>query len=248
MQVQDLIALLSETAAKNEYRFENLRARIPLGVFENGEIATAHREEKPDRYHFALCSGEERREFVLSLVLSLACLYDEREASFLILSPHTDYAALLRLDGADISVPYIRNANDLKEALKTVSELISMRALRIGYPRLFIVCDGLDEIEDAAYDDVTDPYKLCLDTVGNSVSEVIAAVDLTKSKFSGFPGALAGIGNCIVTTKGGGKADVTQVGTDSSLGVPREISYPVTDGIERTVNGLNELFRQVANE
>ena len=118
MQVQDLIALLSETAAKNEYRFENLRARIPLGVFENGEIATAHREEKPDRYHFALCSGEERREFVLSLVLSLACLYDEREASFLILSPHTDYAALLRLDGADISVPYIRNANDLKEALK----------------------------------------------------------------------------------------------------------------------------------
>ena len=243
MQLKDFIALLSETAVKNEYRFENLRERIPLGVYTAGEIATAHREEKPERYHFLIATGDDRRAFVFQLLLSLACFYDENEASFLILSPHSEYAPLLELSSADFSVPYIRTKEDFDLALSTISSLSVMRKLKSGYPRLIVVCDGLEEVQGLKFDDVTDPYLQVLDAVGAIRAEVIAAVDLTASKFCSFPGAVAGIGNCVVSTKADGKADVTQVGADSSLGVPRQMEYPFLHDFALAVRELNETIK-----
>ncbi len=244
MQIEDFITLLSETAVKNEYRFESLRERIPLGVYTGGEIATAHREEKPDRYHFILATGEDRRAFVFSLILCLSCLYDENEVSFLILSPHDEYSALLSLSGVDISIPYMRTKEDFDLAMQTVEALSRMRTLSSSYPRLIVVCDGLEEIEGLPFDDVTEPYTRCLEKVGAIRSEVIAAADITKSNFCSFPGAVVGIGNCLVSTKGLGKGDITQVGLDSSLGVPRQAEYPVLTDLAIAVQKINERMQR----
>ena len=244
MQVEDFITLLSETAVKNEYRFESLRERIPLGVYSGAEIATAHREEKPDRYHFTLVTGEDRRAFVFALILCLSCLYDENEASFLILSPHEEYSALLSLSGVDVSIPYMRTKDDFDLALNTLKELSLMRTLSASYPRLIVVCDGLEEIEGVTCDDVTDPYLACLEKVGAVRAEVIAAMDITKSHFASFPGAVIGIGNCLFSTKEKGKGDVTHVKSDSSLGVPRQVEYPSLEDFRLAAKAINEKMQR----
>lgn len=241
MKAEELLAVLSDTAKKNEFRFENIRERLPLGVYSDGSIATAHREEKPDRYHFCLVSGEYRTDFILRLVLTLVCIYDKSEAEFLILSPKREYADLLKLVDKDVVIPYLRSKEDFSDALNTVKELAFMRSVCTGYPKLFVIADGLEEVDGLSFDDVTDPYLACLDAVGKSGSEVIAGVSMTDSLFSGFPGAIIGIGNCLVSTKAGGKADVTQVGADSSLGVPREAEYPTDPTVFETVEEFNRM-------
>lgn len=244
MKAEELLAVLSDTAKKNEFRFESIRERLPLGVYADGSIATAHREEKPDRYHFCLVSGENRTDFILRLVLTLVCIYDRSEAEFLILSPKREYAELLRLVDKDVVIPYLRSEEDFFNALNTIKELIFMRSIRSGYPKLFVVADGLEEVEGLAFDDVTEPYLTCLQAVGQSCSEVIAGLNMTDSVYSGFPGAIVGIGNCLVSTKSGGKADITHVGADSSLGVPREADYPTDPTVVETVEEFNRMTEQ----
>lgn len=244
MRLEDFITLLSETAVKNSYRFESLRERIPLGVYTGAEIATAHREEKPERYHFLLATGEDRRAFVFAQILCLSCLYDENEVSFLILSPHSEYTALLSLAGVDISVPYMKTKDDFLLALETIGELSRMRANGRAYPKLIVVCDGLEEIDGLYLDDITEPYSACLEKLGAIRSELFAVVDLTKSKFCSFPGAVVGIGNCLISTKADGKADLTHVGMDSSLGAPRQMEYPFVDDFVANVKRINEQMKR----
>lgn len=241
MRIEEWMGLLSEAARKNEYRFESLRTCIPLGVYPDGNIATAHREEKPDRYHYLLVSGAGKREFILRLVATLSRIYDKNEAQFLVLSPYTDYADFLSLAGADFTVPYITGADDFEDAIKTVTELVSVHALRVGAPRLIVVAEGLETVEGIKHEDVTDPYARILAAVGTSGAEVIAGVNLTESAFAGYPGAVVGIGNCLVSVKSTGKADVTHVGADSSLGVPREILYPYEPEFKEVVSFLNSM-------
>lgn len=71
--------------------------------------------------------------------------------------------------------------------------------------------------------------------------EIVTGVDLLKSIFSGYPGAFVGIGNCLVTPKGEGKADVTYVNTDSSLTLPAEISFPDSPSLAETIDFFNSL-------
>lgn len=47
MKAEEFIASLSEISRKNVYRFEQLRACIPLGQDEAGNVLVAHREETP---------------------------------------------------------------------------------------------------------------------------------------------------------------------------------------------------------
>ena len=62
-----------------------------------------------------------------------------------------------------------------------------------------------------------------------------------RSIFSGYPGAFVGVGNCLVTTQGNGKADITYVGEDSSLSMPTPILFPDEPNITETVILLNSL-------
>lgn len=88
------------------------------------------------------------------------------EASFLVLSPHEEYGELLRLKAADVTVPFIRSSADYLAALDAVRELVRMRSLNVGFPRLFVVLDGLEDLPDAKRDGMLEPYRLCFDAVG----------------------------------------------------------------------------------
>ncbi len=233
MKAEEFLSSLSEISEKNVYRFEQIRACIPLGRDDAGNIAVAH--------HHVCVTGAGRSEFIRRLVVTLSCLYDRSEAMFLILSPYAEYSELLRLRAADVTVPFINNYADYLSALDTVRELVRMRSLNVGYPRLFVVTDGLEELPDVKRDGMLDPYRLCFEAVGAGRVEIITGADLLKSIFSGYPGAFVGIGNCLVTPKGEGKADVTYVNADSSLTLPKEIRYPDTPSLTQSIDFFNSL-------
>ena len=72
---------------------------------------------------------------------------------------------------------------------------------------------------------------------------MIAGVDLTKSIFSGYPGAFVGIGNCLVATREMGKADVTYVNDDATLTMPLPITYPSAPAITETILFFNAVAK-----
>ena len=225
MKAEEFIASLSEISRKNSYRFDRIRACIPLGKDEPGNVIVAHREENPGRYHHVCVTGGGRGNFIRRLVLVLSCLYDRSEAMFLVLSPRAEYAELLRLKNADVTVPYLRGLPDYEAALETVRELVRMRSLNA----------------DARGDGMLELYKSCFDAVGASGVEIITGVELLNSIFSGYPGAFVGIGNCLVTPKSEGKADVTYVNADSSLTPPREFLFPDSPSFGDVVGFFNSL-------
>ena len=73
--------------------------------------------------------------------------------------------------------------------------------------------------------------------------ELIAGVELTKSIFSGYPGAFVGVGNCLVATREMGKADVTYVNDDASLTMPTPITYPSAPAIMETILFFNSVSK-----
>ncbi|MBQ8885730.1 MAG: hypothetical protein IJY62_05135 [Clostridia bacterium] len=241
MRAEEFIELLSGEAKRNVYRFENLRECIPLGLSGTGEFIVSHKEERPDWYHHTCVTGGSRGDFIRRLILTLACVYDKSEAQFLLLSPNAEYGELLRLKNADVTVPYVKTAAELSEALKTVLELVRMRSQSEGYPKLIIVLDGLEQLKGAAYTDVTELYSVWIEALRGGVLELIMGLDLTESIFAPQPGAFVGIGNALVTTKGGGKADVTHVGADSALSLPREIDYPSLPALSDAIDYFNLL-------
>ena len=74
--------------------------------------------------------------------------------------------------------------------------------------------------------------------------EVITGVDLKKSIFSGSPGAFVGVGNCLVSTREEGKADVTYVGSDVTLSAPAPILYPTEPDLADTIVFLNSIDKR----
>lgn len=241
MRSEELIEILSNEAKRNVYRFENLRECIPLGTGDAGDVAVAHKEMRPEWYHHTCVTGASRGEFIRRTILTLACVYDKSEAQFLLLSPYPEYGELLRLKNADVTVPYLKTTADLGEALKTVGELMRMRSQGAGHPKLIVAAEGLETLQGAVYNDVTDPYAKCLEVVRGYSCEVITGLNLSESIFAAGPGAFVGIGNCLVTTKGGGKADVTSVGADSALSIPREIEYPSAPALSDALDYFNIL-------
>ncbi len=241
MKAEELISSLSEISRTNSYRFERIRNCIPLGKDDAGNVVVAHREENPGRYHHVCVTGAGKTDYIRRLVLTLSCIYDRSEANFLVLSPRVEYAELLRLKNADVTVPYLRTMADYEAALSALGDLIRMRTLHSGYPRLFVVLDGLENLPDVPANGLLSPYQSCFDTVGASGTEVITGAELLKSIFGGFPGAFVGIGNCLVSVKGEGRADVTYVDTDSSLTCPRGISFPDAPAFGEAIDFFNSL-------
>ena len=70
---------------------------------------------------------------------------------------------------------------------------------------------------------------------------MICGTDLMRSIFSGFPGAFVGVGNCLVSLREEGKADVTYVNDDASMSLPIPIHYPSAPLVMETIIYLNAL-------
>ena len=71
---------------------------------------------------------------------------------------------------------------------------------------------------------------------------MITGAELMRSIFSGYPGAFVGVGNCLVTTREEGVADVTYVQDNSSLSLPTVLHYPSMPSFTETVIYLNSLL------
>ena len=241
MKTEEFISSLSDISRKNAYRFDRIRACIPLGRDDAGNVVAAHREENPARYHHVCVTGGGRADFICRLVLTLSCIYDKSEAGFLVLSPRPEYAELLRLKNADVTVPYIRSLADYEAAVTALGELVRVRSMGQGYPRLLVVLDGLESLSETPADGMLSSYNACFQAVGASGVEVVTGVELHGSIFGGFPGAFVGIGNCLVTVKGAGRADVTYVDPDSSLTPPRGIFYPDSPALGAAIDFFNAL-------
>lgn len=239
MRTDEFIEKLSEISKANPAEFERLREGIPLGVDAFQGVAVSHRENKIERYHHTCVSGAFKTEFIKRLVLTLSCLYERGEATFLILSPYLNYGELMTLKNADISVPFVRGVEDLKAAQDCLQEIVRMRAEGKPAPKLFVVLDGIETLAEG--DTALMSYRPFLDTVGISGVEIISGVDLQKSVFAGYPGGFVGVGNCLVTTSGDGAADLTYVNLDTSMSLPKTITYPSSPSFSEAIAFFNEL-------
>lgn len=223
-------------------KLEEYKRGLPIGNGEDGEILLAQKRDKTLTVRNTCVTGAGRTDFIRRLVITLSCLYERDQACFFVLSPRVEYGELLRLHSADVTVPYLRNKEDLDKAVATLKELIRMRSLGAGYPHLFLVLDGLEELADVKNNGELEEYRAINELLmRKNEMGVITGVDLGKSIFAGYPGAFLGVGNCLITTHEEGGADVTYVDDDSSLTLPVPMRYPCEPSVVDSVIFLNTL-------
>ena len=241
MNTQEFMKALFLETEGNE-KLEEYKKGLPIGRDENGNILLAQKRDKTLTVRNTCATGAGRTDFIRRLIITLSCLYEKDQACFFVLSPKTEYGDLIRLHSADVTVPYIRNKEDIDKAVETLKELMRMRELGTGHPRLFLVLDGLEELPDAKKNGELEEYRAIYELLmrKNGV-ELITGVDLGKSIFAGYPGAFLGIGNCLVTTREEGQADVTYVGDDSSLTLPVPMTYPCEPSVLDSIIFLNQV-------
>ena len=241
MREEEFISYLSEES-KSEEGVRRLRAGVPLGRDLGGNTVFSQKRERPFTVRHTCVTGLRRTAFIRRLIITLSCLYERDEANFLIVSPRAEYGELLRLRSADVTVPFIRVKSDLDKVMDCVRELVRMYQTEKGHPRLILVLDGLEELEGCNKNGDLEEYRAFFDlTLRNENVEIITGAELMKSIFSGYPGAFVGVGNCLVTTREEGKADVTYVGDVSSLSMPTAMSFPDSPSVTETIIFLNSL-------
>ena len=241
MTTQEFIEAVFRETEGNE-KLEEYKKGLPIGRDENGNILLAQKRDKTLTVRNTCATGAGKTDFIRRLIITLSCLYEKDQACFFVLSPKTEYGELLRLHSADVTVPYIRNKEDINKVVETLKELMRMRELGAGHPRLFLVLDGLEELPDAKQNGELEEYRVIIELLmrKNGV-DIITGVDLGKSIFAGYPGAFLGIGNCLVTTREEGQADVTYVGDDSSLTLPVPMTYPCEPSVLDSIIFLNQV-------
>ena len=126
MRSEEFIALLSN-AAENEEKFDKMRTDVPLGVDSVDNVVYSHKYTRPYSTRFTCVTGGGRSAFLKRLLITVSCLYDRKDACFLILSPNVEYGEFLRLKSMDATVPYIRSKSDLDLALETLKQLLQER-------------------------------------------------------------------------------------------------------------------------
>ena len=242
MRAEEFLEVLSKNS-KDETQIQALKNGIPLGTDSVGNLVFSKRQEQPFSVRHTCVTGPRRTAFIKRLITTLSCLYEKSEANFLVISPRLDYGELFRLQALDITAPFIRTVADLQAALACVKELMSMQQTGRGYPKLFLVLDGLEELDGTNTNADLEEYRNFFDalTCRKNV-EVITGAELMRSIFSGYPGAFVGVGNCLVTTREEGVADVTYVQDDSSLSLPTVLHYPFMPSFTETVIYLNSLL------
>ncbi|MBQ8295045.1 MAG: hypothetical protein IJX87_01270 [Clostridia bacterium] len=241
MRSEEFITSIMQTAKDNE-KFEEVRRNIPIGKDSVGNIVVAQKRKGAVSLQHTCVTGAHRVGFIKRLLITLSCLYEPSDACFMVLSPRQSYGDLLRLNHMDVTVPYIRSKSDLALAKDTVRELAQMYETGAqGYPKFFLVLDGLEELPECNENNDFAEYREFMDIAMRKNIEVISGIDLMKSIFSGYPGAFIGIGNCLITTTEKGKADVTYVSEDTSLTRPLPMNYPDQPTVAETITFLNAL-------
>lgn len=241
MRTEEFISSISGVFSDEE-GLKRLRASVPLGRDEGGNLVFSQKGERQRMIRHTCVTGSRNTEFIKRLIITLSCLYSSTEANFLILSPKLEYGELLRLESLDATVPFVRIKSDLENGVQCIRELVGLHTRERGCPRLFLVLDGLETLPDCNKNGDLEEYRNIFDIVARQPSvEIITGVDLMKSIFSGYPGAFVGIGNCLVTTREEGKADVTYVGEDSSLSLPTVMQYPSEPEVTQAISLLNAM-------
>ena len=241
MRAEEFISVISGMS-HDDNQFETLKRGLPLGLDSVETIVCAQKLEKPFTLRTTCVTGTGRTRFLCRFLITVSCLYEKSEACFFILSPKAEYGDLLRLKSMDVTVPFIREKGDVQLAVETVKELLAQRENGKGYPHLFLVLDGLEDLPDCNRNGDLEEYRDIFDLFNRRKDvDVICGADLLRSIFSGHPGAFVGVGNCLVTIREDGKADVTYVDEDVSLSMPVPISYPNEPSVMETIIYLNAL-------
>ena len=241
MHSEEFIRSILQKAEEQKLDYQQ---RLPLGLDDEGNLALARTYDGPMMYRNTCVTGENRSLFVRRFITTLSCLYEKDEACFFVLSPDVEYGELLKLNHLDITVPYLREKSDLAEAKTTLKDLLSMRETGKGYPKLFVVLDGLETLPECNEDGDLQEYREIFDLCFRRENvEIITAADLMQSIFSGSPGAFVGVGNCLVSIREEGSADVTYVGMDVTLSKPAPIHFPTAPSMAETIAYLNSIGR-----
>lgn len=241
MRSEEFISVISGMSHDDD-QFEELKKGLPLGLDSVGNIVRAQKMDKPFTLRNTCVAGVGRTRFISRFLITVSCLYEKTEACFFIISPKTEYGDLLRLKSMDATVPFIREKGDVELAVETVKALLAQRENGKGYPHLFLVLDGLEELPECNRNGDLEEYREIFELFNRRKDvDVICGADLMRSIFSGHPGAFVGVGNCLVTIREEGKADVTYVGDDISLSMPIPITYPSEPSVMETVIYLNAL-------
>ncbi len=245
MHSKEFISSLSVLAMEDE-KFEQMRRNIPLGVDSVGNITYARKGENAYSTRHTCVTGGNKGGFLRRLLITLSCLYEKGEVCFFVLSPAQEYGELLRMKSMDLTLPYIRVKADFEGAIETLKELLRVREFGKGYPRLVVVLDGLENLEGCNRNGDLEEYRAALDLLSRRENvDVFTGVELTKSIFSGYPGAFVGVGNCLVATRESGKADVTFVQEDASLTLPSPLTYPDEPSLTETVLFFNSVSKDM---
>lgn len=220
MRAEEFISAVSGMSREDD-RFEELKNGLPLGLDSTENVVIAQKRKRPYTLRNTCVTGVGTSNFIRRFLISVSCLYDRGEACFFVISPKTEYGELLRMKSMDVTVPYIRTKNDLDLAVVTIKELLEQRNDGKGYPHLFIVLDGLEELGESDRNSDLEEYRNIFDLFTRREDvDVICGTELMRSIFSGYPGAFVGVGNCLVSLREDGKADVTYVNDDATLSLP----------------------------
>ncbi len=226
MKTEEFLTRIKGERRVDMQRFEDLRAQLPLGEYADGEYVLSHRENDVERYHHTCVTGAMRAEFISRLLLTLTGLYQKSEAVFFIVSPNLYYGQFMKLATADVIVPFVTSERDIPPILEAVRALAKQRAEKRTRAKTFLILDGLELLEEEEKRTALDCYRPFFEAVGASGIEIITGVDLAKTIFAGYPAAFVGLGNCLVTPSVGGEMDITYVGIDGSMTLPKKCTYP----------------------
>ena len=241
MRAEEFISKVSGMSREDE-RFEELKNGLPLGLDSTDGVLLSQKRKRPYTLRNTCVTGVGRSNFIRRFLITVSCLYDRSEACFFVISPKTEYGELLRLKSMDVTVPYIRTKSDLDMAVLTIKELLAQREGAVGYPHLFIVLDGLEELEDCNRNGDLEEYRNIFELFTRREDvDMICGTELMRSIFSGYPGAFVGVGNCLVSLREAGKADVTYVNDDASMSLPIPVHYPSDPSVMETIIYLNAL-------
>lgn len=236
MNAEELFRELASVARDNGFGFEDLRARLPLGVDGENRIVVAGQRER--LFTHACVAGKGRTEFIRRLVLTLAGIYDSNQCSFVIASTKRDYAELLRLNRANVVAPLIDTLDGVWKTLDFAREQAVLKAKSNGrYGKLFFVLDGLESLAGGRYDCYL-PFFNLAQSFG---VDIITGVDLLGGLFEDRPQDFVGAGNCLITVSNTEKADVVYAQTDGGLSLPVAIRYPNEPSVLESVAFVNSI-------
>jgi hypothetical protein len=220
----------------------SLAKRVPLGLLDNGEIAFSQSREKPFNVRHTCVSGEHRTAYILSLLCTLNELYGTGRATFLIVSPKIEYGVLLNR-GLDITLPFVLKKADLTAIQTCVCEIVKAQEQIKNYPRLVLVLDGLESVEDCNAQKDFAEYRAFFELLARRENvDIITGVDLLGGVFEARPQDFIGAGHCLIAVSDNETADVVYSKKDGGLTLPISACYPSEPSIAEVlayVNGLD---------